>query len=490
LKVTKASILFFTALLTALSLSTCTSEKGTPDYNKYPDDVGRIMFTKCAVAGCHTSASKGAAGGLNLESWDELFKGGTGSAAVIPFRHDFSTLQYYINTFPELGVTLSPTMPYNKPPLSKEEVLIIQNWIDAGAPNRDGQVKFSDNPSRKKIYIPNQGCDVVTVMDQATLLPMRYITVGSSTSTESPHMVKVSPDGMYWYVIFLASNYIEKYRTSDDSFVGRALIGPGSWNTFSITGDSQTAYCVDFSNSGKVAIVDLDALTATTQAPFNNPHGSALTPDDDTLYVTAQQGSQLYKIPVADFSGLTMVNLYTGATPPSALQPHEIKFSPDNTKYFVTCQGTSNHDVRVFQAGTDQLLAVIPVGDLPSEMSVSTDPSKPYLFVSCSEDLYFPGKRGSVAVINYNTNTLVTRIYTGHQPHGLEMDDSRKLVIVANRNASSDGPAPHHSTACGGRNGNISFIDINTLSMVMTENGGAIKKVEVSVDPYSVAIRH
>ena len=79
-------------------------------------------------------------------------------------------------------------------------------------------------------------------------------------------------------------------------------------------------------------------------------------------------------------------------------------------------------------------------------------------------------------------------IYTGHQPHGIEVDDEKKLVYVANRNATSDGTAPHHSFECGGRNGNVSFIDLNTKTMLLTPSGG-IKKTEVSVDPYSVSIR-
>jgi hypothetical protein len=38
---------------------------------------------------------------------------------------------------------------------------------------------WSDNPNRKKYYVLNQGCDVVTVFDAETQLPMRYITVGN-----------------------------------------------------------------------------------------------------------------------------------------------------------------------------------------------------------------------------------------------------------------------------------------------------------------------
>lgn len=473
----------------AFFLSTCTYDKGLPSYNDFPDDIGKLMFTKCATAGCHTKEGKEAAGGLSLESFDDMFEGGHSGATVIPYRSDYSTLFYFVNTYSDLGVTLGPTMPYNKPHLSREDVVMIKNWIDNGAPSRDGFVKFSDNPNRKKYYVTNQGCDVVTVFDQASGLQMRYINVGQSAGTDAPHMIRVSPDKQYWYVLSLTGQYLEKYRTSDDSFVGKAFIGSGNWNAFTITSNSQTAYCTDLTPSnGKVATVDLASMTASIQQPFNFPHGIALAPGDDTLYITQQYGSsKLYKVPVQDFSALSQVNLYSGAAPPVTLNPHELVFSPDGSKYFVTCQGSS--EVRVFQAGTDALLGTIPVGDFPSELAFST--STPYLFISCMEDtLHFPGKRGSVAVINYETNTLVKHIYTGWQPHGISVDEAKKLVVVANRNSSTDGPAPHHPGSCGGRNGYVSFIDLNTLEMVTEEEGTSTKKIEIAVDPYSVSIKN
>ena len=410
---------FFVCVIS--SLITCRNDKGVPDYKEYPSDIGKIMVTKCANKGCHNDQSKGAAGGLSLESWDKLFAGGSGSSCVIPYRPDYSTLYYYINTFDDLGVTLKPTMPYNKPALTRDEVLLIRNWIAEGAPNRNGVIKFSDNPNRKKIYVTNQGCDVVTVLDQETLLPMRYINVGSSAAPESPHMIKVSPDGQYWYVLFLAGNYFEKYRTSDDNLVGKALIGPGNWNTFAISSDSKIAYCIDLSPANaKVATVNLNTMAANIQAGFIYPHGAALNNTNDFLYVTQQvNSSKLYKIPIADFSDYSEINLYK-TPPPMALNAHEIKFTPDGTKYFVTCQGSAQ--VRVFQTDTDALLAIIPVGAMPSEMSFST--STKNLFVTCTEDtISFSGKRGTVAVINYKNNTLEKMIYTGHQPHGIEVDD-------------------------------------------------------------------
>lgn len=465
-------------------VSSCAREKGTPDYNNFPDDIGRLVFTKCATPGCHTDISKGAAAGLSLESWDKLFAGGAGSAAVIPYRHDYSYLFLYTNTFSDLGQAHVPTMPFNKAPLSREEIILIRDWINAGAPSREGVVKFSDNPNRKKIYVSNQGCDVVTVFDQETLLPMRYINVGNTSGNESPHMVRVSPDGQYWYVISISGNSLQKFRCSDDTFVGEAMLGQKNWNTFTISNDGQKAYAVDWSSSGDIAVVDLNLLAVEHNVGFNFPHGSTLNMAGDTLYVTQQTASsKLYKMPVNDISSFTEVNLYT-TLPGSSLNPHEVLFSTDGTKYFVTCQGSS--EVRIFQQGTDELLATLPVGAMPSEMAVSSAGN--YLFVTCMEDgTSFPGKTGAVWVIDINSNSVIKSIYSGHQPHGIAVDDHKNMVYVANRNATQDGPAPHHSGACGGRNGYVSFIDMATLELIKT--GSNDKKIEVSVDPYSVALR-
>ena len=77
----------------------------------------------------------------------------------------------------------------------------------------------------------------------------------------------------------------------------------------------------------------------------------------------------------------------------------------------------------------------------------------------------------------------MTSLYTGHQPHGVAVDDDKQLVFVANRNAVPGGPAPHHSSACGGRNGYLSIIEM--ASQTVDES----RENELSVDPYACLYR-
>ncbi|CAN5493470.1 hypothetical protein BH11BAC2_BH11BAC2_14470 [soil metagenome] len=480
-------------IILVLAISSCKNDKYTePPVTNYPADVEKILVANCATSGCHNTASKDAAAGLDLSSWDKMFEGTNNGAVTIPFRTDFSTLLYFTNTDSTLGLVSEPRMPVNGAALSKADYLLLKDWIFSGAPDKNGNIKFSGDPLRHKYYVSNQGCDVVSVFDADKNVVMRMVDVGlnaGASPPESPHNVRVTADGKYWVVVFLNSDNVQVYSTETDALVSNISIGngiAGAWNTVTLSSDSKMAYAVDY-NLGRVAIVDLIAGTSTTIGPFPitgsaapNLHGSALNKTNDTLYVTCQELSKIIKIPLNNFFDYQDINLQGTQPLPFALKPHEVAFSPDFTKYFVTCQDTNVNQVRVYNASNDQLIAAIPVGRYPLEMSIS--PSKNLLFVTNQEDNYFADVRGSVSAIDMTTLTEVSRIKVGWQPHGIAVDEKQGVVLVANRNFSG-GIAPHHAAACAGSNGYLSAIDLNTLLKLPKF------KPEVSVDPYSLSVR-
>ena len=475
---------FFYIYFLLIFISACSYEKADPYYegNGYPQAVGKIIENKCATSGCHNEKSKVAVAGLSLESWNKLFEGSRSGAIVIPYQPDFSTLIYYTNSYNEFGaIHLSPKMPIGKEALTKEEMKILYEWVKNGAPNSQGDIKFPDTVNRKTVYLTNQGCDVVTLIDSESKLAMRYVDVGASPSIEAPHMVKVAFNNQFWCVSFIAGTYFQKFSTIDNSLMGQVLLGFGSWNTFAISKDSKVAYVIDWSSAGKVAVVNLEDMTAIVYSGFSYPHGSALNASDDTLYVTSQLGNYLYKIPVNNFSELQLISL--NGLPPNnttSLDPHEIIFSPDGSKYFITCQ--KSNEIRIFKTSNDSLIATLATGQYPQEMGISS--TMPYLFVSCMEENSSSNnlERGSVSIINYNDNTLIKQIYAVYQPHGIVVDEEYQRVYIANRNINTSGPAPHHSSVCFGRNGYVTAIDMHTLLPISGF------KAEVSVDPYGLGI--
>ena len=454
----------------------------------YPANVEKIISTDCAISGCHNTTSKDAAAGLDLTTWASLFKGTTIGATVIPFRTDFSTFLYFVNVDSTLGILQKPTMPINRTHISTADYLILKNWIAQGAPNANGDVMFPDVPNTHKYYVANQGCDVVSVFDANLNIVTRMVDIGvrpGASPAESPHSIKITPDGNYWIVCFLTSDVVQVYSTKTDQLVMTIPIGDGvagSWNSLTISSDSQTAYATDYSG-GRIAFIDLVNGTSVTNGPFpitgGNPklHGIALSQNNDTLYATCQDLSKILKIPVTDIPSYEDKDLKQTQSFNGELQPHEIIFSPDFSKYFVSCQNASQ--VRVYDTHNDHLITVITVGTEPEEFAMSVPQN--LLFVSNEEDNFYPDNHGTISAIDMTTLAEVKRIKVGWQPHGIAVDDRLGLVYVANRNVSG-GPAPHHSSACGGRNGYMTVVDIPTLK------ARSIYSTEMAVDPYAIGV--
>ena len=86
-------------------------------------------------------------------------------------------------------------------------------------------------------------------------------------------------------------------------------------------------------------------------------------------------------------------------------------------------------------------------------------------------------------MIDLNTYQIVRIIREKFfQPHGVVVDDQHDLLYVASRNSDPNGPAPHHASNCGGRNGFYHVINLNTWQAIT-------RNAEISVDPYSVDVR-
>ena len=460
------------------------------NYNGYPKEVGDIILTKCATKGCHNDITKSSSGGLSLSSWEKLFEGSNEGSSVIPYRPDQSFLFFAINTYSDLGASLTPTMPFNKPNLSRDQVLIIKNWILNGAPNDKGFVKFSDNPQRKKFYVLNSKCKLVTVFDKETKLIMRYIDAGSNVDGV-PCSVEVSPDNNYWYALFTAENLtssLKKFRASDDQLVSKINLNNSLWKTIKISPDSKKALIADTKGNnsfigGSITYMDLTnmALIHTYEAPIDSlffPIGMEANKSFSTAYSASFHSNYFYKINL-NTNQIKKIRLNPNDPPiiddvDDTYNPVQILLSPDESEYFILC--STSHEVRFFSAANDSLLKIISTGIFPLEMKISEKNN--YLFVS--DTSIINSQKGAVYVIDYKNHSLIKSIDTGNQPQGIAVDDEKGLVYVANRNI---GGSAHHITSCAGKPGYVTIVDMNTLQLISKY------KTEVSVEPISIGIR-
>jgi DNA-binding beta-propeller fold protein YncE len=303
-------------------------------------------------------------------------------------------------------------------------------------------------------------------------------------------MVRVSPDGKYWYVIFVNNNVMQKYSCETDQLIGNIPLTPiaagtGSgdaldWNTFVISDDGKRAYVVSWTFSGKVSAVDLENLKLIHYlGGFSNPHAVVLNGTNTKIYIGAQTGNYITEMDTA-FTSVNDISLQNGMPVSSlpSLDIHDMVLSPDKNNLLITCQ--KSNEVRVYSIPGASVTNVITTGNYPQEIIHS--PSTNYYYVSCTYDsTTFANSLGVITRISasgYNT----TNLKCGFQPHGIAVDESKKMLYVLSRNIQANGPPPHHTSQCAGRNGFVNFVDLNSFTVLK-------KKYELSVDPYFIFAR-
>jgi mono/diheme cytochrome c family protein len=90
----------------------------------YASQVQPILQQKCMA--CHNSTTK--AGGLLMETYETLLKGGSHGPAIVPGKSGESRLVLMLEG------KLQPRMPFGGDPLPAAEIASLKAWIDTGAP--------------------------------------------------------------------------------------------------------------------------------------------------------------------------------------------------------------------------------------------------------------------------------------------------------------------------------------------------------------------
>jgi len=463
----------------------------TPDGN-FPPDVAKIFLNKCAISGCHNQASYKNASNFLMDTWDHLFNGSQNGAMVVPYSTAYSPLLYRVNTDSSLGFVQPPTMPYSTPSrkmsaLTKTEYMTLYNWIQAGAPDKYGNIPFADNAaSRQKIYLAHQGADIVAVIDGQRKVIMRYINVGlNPASLEAAHDIECSCDGMSAYLCFYSGNYAQKLDCTRDTVTASLDLNTASgmpggnsagsgWSVLNTSLGVDTEIVITNYSGAWMGLMRVNTQTMTaspsdffphgSSPDVNYPHGVEQNATSDTFYITNQLGNSIwiyapYTKPHA-YNNLISIDGNTATNDKSSLDPHQIQMIPDFSKYFVSCQ--ASNEVRVMDRLTNKLITTIPVGKYPQEMDLSE--SMHYLFVACMLDSNantLPGCKGSVYVINYDTYQVVG-VINGYfyQPHDVLVDEQDGYIYVCSTNGSGTG----HHLIPGGAPGWYSVFNLSNLA--------------------------
>jgi len=245
-----------------------------------------------------------------------------------------------------------------------------------------------------------------------------------------------------------------------------------------ISKDGKRAYAVSWSQNGAIAAIDLVNNKLLHYMGFVfNPHGVALNAANDKIYVTAQTGNYIMEIDTALLSR-NNISLENNLPPDqnSKLDAHDILLSPNNHDLWITCQ-TSN-EIRVYDLNAAKVSSIIPSGTYPQEIVYS--PRMDEYYIACMNDTSVRGSWGCVTRVSAKNKDIHSNLACGYQPHGICVEENKGLIYLLSRNQSSNGPPPHHSSQCTGKNGFMNFIDLNTFTILN-------KKYELSVDPYFIS---
>ena len=421
--------------------------------------VAEIFVNNCAVSGCHVGSSPSS--GLSMIRYSDLLKGSSdrsdgaipnyGGDVVIPYRPQESLL-YQI-----LVKNVTPEAPHDGLIINQDQINTIKEWIENGARDNNNNLPFR-NPSYR-VYVNNQNSDIISVIDGDSKVVSALIDVSQPGSLPAhPHMVKVQ-DGYLYATLIGAAKFI-KINTSDYSIVGEVngitkagmiIFNPSGTKAFvsrSSTSDPifQSIYAIDVTNMSIISEINLAAPGV--------PHGMALTPDGNKLYVA---NLSLSRISIVDGNTNEYGN-YDDIVLPPGTEPMQTMISPDGKYLYVSARGTSK--LLVFDTSTDTLITEVSVDAMPMQIAVTSDGNKIYLGSMMMS---------TVNVIQKNGNSW-SRIKQISHPgfrmiHGCDITSDDKYVYVSSRN--TDGMfEPYFDVGGEGPPGTIGIIDTQTDEVV------------------------
>lgn len=417
---------------------------------RFSDHVRPLMVRSCARSGCHESGTRAA--GLDLSSWTAMIRGSTFGEALVPFSPERSLLVSLFDGTPQR----KPHPALGAQGLADVELNFLKRWIREGA--RDDSGVVPSVPTGRRLYVPNQGDDMVAIIDVDNLIVSRYVNVGSSPASDAPHFVVA--DDNYWYVSLIGAGQVWKFDARTDTLVGVTSIS-GSPALLELTADGSKLYVSQFmtASTNRVNVINTATMSVIRSIPvWTMPHGIRLNRAGTRLYVANMMSDNISVIDVATDSVIAMTMVAHDASPfgPVRYMPVELAVSPDDAFVLVTC--SERQEVRMFDAVTMALIDSFRVGDQPWHLQFSPDG------LYC----YVANRRGNtVSIIHMpmrHVMETVTAPATFSYPHGCDVSRDGRYTFISSENIGHTF-TPRYAMEFVG---NVAVIDNVTLQIVKT----------------------
>jgi YVTN family beta-propeller protein len=306
------------------------------------------------------------------------------------------------------------------------------------------------SPDGKTLAVVSVGSNSVTLIDTATNKVKGVVYVG-----RSPHEPFFTPNGRELWVTVRGENYVSVIDPARMKETRRIALANGPGMTMFGPDGKYAFVCSSF--TPELAVVDVASHNIIKRLPQVSPFSPniAVTPENDEVWITLKDVGK--------------VQVFT-AKPPFAQKAvldtgpitNHVNFANNrNGKFaYVTIGGAD--EVKVFRRGaTPELVATIPVGELPHGIWPSGDGSRVYVALENGEHC---------VAIDTVTNKVIAKIPIGQT--------TQALVYVPN--AVSNGAGTENLMPLGAA--------ANTARLHLEAGGTALPEAQASVAVNSLGL--
>ncbi|HKP02700.1 MAG TPA: YncE family protein [Chthoniobacterales bacterium] len=267
------------------------------------------------------------------------------------------------------------------------------------------------SPDSKTLAVVSVGSNSVTLIDTATNKVKGAVYLG-----RSPHEAFFTPNGRELWITVRGENYVSVIDPERMKETRRMEVANGPGMTMFGPDGKYAFVCSSF--TPEVAVIDVASHKIIKRLPQASPFSPniAVTPENDEVWITLKD---VGKVQVFDARPPFEQKAVLDTGP---ITNHVNFASNVNGKFAYVTIGGSN-EVKVFRrAGPPELVATIPVGELPHGIWPSGDGSRIYVALENGEHC---------VAIDTTTNKIVANIPIGQT--------SQALVYVPNAVPSGSG---------------------------------------------------
>lgn len=310
-----------------------------------------------------------------------------------------------------------------------------------------------DNPTA---WVANGADNSLSVIDRVTGEELARVATGMN-----PHILTISPDGQYLYVVNAGAHDTEHHPGKDlsdsatnslwvhDAQTGEVIsqIAVGQGPTHPIASlDGERIYVTN-TDEGSVSVIDTASWqVVSTIGGLAEPHDGALSPNGSRLYLATSAESSLT---VVDTASLEIVNTMLVGTKPRGVVAggldgqrvyvsnkgdgtvsfidltkgsaetfqvgkgaHALRLSPDGSTLYVSL--SSENRVALVDSATGEVLQRLAVGAGPEQLDLSADGN--FLAISNNID-------ASLSLIDLNQNLVVRTVAVGQGAYGTQFSN-------------------------------------------------------------------